>query len=171
MKSIEQFVNSLYKGVDEKSEEISGFKEEMKTHLIETVKELKKEGKTEEESLKIAYERFGDVKIINTGLLNLFHKQKKFIGFILISAIVFLLIGVTSYIFMSQRDLKFQKEQKMLTQGILDTVGDNDQITENNRLKIEEMVQEYNYINYIALFKVEDNPQIQKAIEKDNEII
>lgn len=170
MKSIEQFVNSLYKGVDEKSEEISGFKEEMKTHLIETVKELKKEGKTEEESLKIAYERFGDVKIINTGLLNLFHKQKKFIGFILISAIVFLLIGVTSYIFMSQRDLKFQKEQKMLTQGILDTVGDNDQITENNRLKIEEMVQEYNYINYIALFKVEDNPQIQKAIEKDNEM-
>ncbi|WP_051560384.1 permease prefix domain 1-containing protein [Clostridium beijerinckii] len=79
MKSIDQFVDSLYKGVDGNLEEISGFKEEMKAHLIETVKELKKEGRTEEESLRIAYERFGEIKIINTGLLNLFHKQKKFI--------------------------------------------------------------------------------------------
>lgn len=168
MKSIDQFVDSLYKGVDGNLEEISGFKEEMKAHLIETVKELKKEGRTEEESLRIAYERFGEIKIINTGLLNLFHKQKKFIWFILISAIVFLLIGVTSYIFMSQRDLKFQKEQKILTQGILDIVKDSDTITEENKLKIEEIVQKYNYINYIALFKIEDNSQIQKAIEKDS---
>ncbi|ABR35696.1 permease prefix domain 1-containing protein [Clostridium beijerinckii] len=168
MKSIDQFVDSLYKGVDGNLEEISAFKEEMKAHLIETVKELKKDGKTEEESLRIAYERFGEIKIINTGLLNLFHKQKKFIGFILISAIVFLLIGVTSYIFMSQRDLKFQKEQNILTQGILDIVKDSDTITEENKLKIEEIAKKYNYINYIALFKIEDNSQIQKAIEKDS---
>ena len=170
MKNIEEFVDSLYKGVNGKSEEISGFKEEMKAHLIETVNELKNEGKTEEESLKIAYERFGDIKVINTGLFKLFHKQKKFIGFILISAVVFLLIGVTSYIFMSQRDLKFQKEQKILTQGVLEIVGDNDKITEENKLKIEELVKKYNYINYIALFKVEDNPKIQKAIEKDDKM-
>ncbi|WP_026887357.1 hypothetical protein [Clostridium beijerinckii] len=69
---------------------------------------------------------------------------------------------------MSQRDLKFQKEQKILTQGILDIVKDSDTITEENKLKIEEIVQKYNYINYIALFKIEDNSQIQKAIEKDS---
>lgn len=170
MKSIEEFVDSIYKGVGGKSEEIIGFKEEMKLHLIETVDELKKEGKTEDESLKIAYERFGEIKVMNVGLLKLFHKQRKFIGFILISAIVFLLIGITSYIFMSQRDLKFQKEQKILTEGILDIVSDNDEITEENKLKIEEIAKQYNYINYISLFKVEDNPQIQKMIEKNDKM-
>lgn len=170
MVSIDEFVDSLYKGVNGSEKEIKDFKEEMKAHLIETVNELKNEGKTEEESLKIAYERFGDSKVINNGLFKLFHKQKKFIGFILISAVVFLLIGVTSYIFMSQRDLKFQKEQKILTQGVLEIVGDNDKITEENKLKIEELVKKYNYINYIALFKVQDNPKIQEAIEKDDEM-
>lgn len=69
---------------------------------------------------------------------------------------------------MSQRDLKFQKEQNILTQGILDIVKDSDTITEENKLKIEEIAKKYNYINYIALFKIEDNSQIQKAIEKDS---
>ena len=170
MKSIEEFVDSLYKGVNGKSEEISGFKEEMKLHLIETVDELKKQGKTEEESLEIAFERFGDSSVITIGLFKLFKKQRKFIKFILVSAIIFLLIGVTSYISISLRDLKFQKEQKVLTQGVLEIVGDNDKITEDNKLKIEGLVNKYNYINYIALYKVNDNPQIQKAIAEDDKM-
>lgn len=170
MKSIDEFVDYLYKGVNGKSEEISGFKEEMKSHLIETVNELKKQGKTEEESLEIAFERFGDSSVIKIGLFKLFHKQRKFIKFILVSSIIFLLIGVTSYISMSQRDLKFQSEQKILTQGVLEIVGDNDKITEDNKLKIEELVKKYNYINYIALYKVDGNPKIQKAIEEDNKM-
>lgn len=74
MVSINEFVDSLYKGVNGNEKEIKDFKEEMKAHLIETVNELKNEGKTEEESLKIAYERFGDSKAINNGLFKLFHR-------------------------------------------------------------------------------------------------
>lgn len=167
MVSIDEFVNSLYKGVNGSQKEIKDFKEEMKSHLIETVNELKHEGKTEEESLKIAFERFGDSTVITNGLFKLFHKQKKFIGFILIFAIVFLLIGVTSYIFMSQKDLKFQKEQKILTQGVLDIVEDDNDITDNKKLQIETLVEKYNYINYIALFKVDDNPNLKEKITND----
>jgi len=170
MESIEEFVESLYKGVNGKSQEISSLKEEMKSHLIETVNELKKQGKTEKESLEIAFERFGDSRLISIGLFKLFNKQRKFIKFVLVSAIIFLFIGITSYIYMSQGDLKFQKEQKILTQGVLEIVGDNDKITEDNKLKIEELVNKYNYINYITLFKVEDNPQIQKAIVEDDKM-
>lgn len=170
MISIDEFVDSIYKGINGNEKEIKDFKEEMKEHLIETVNELKNEGKTEEESLKIAYERFGDIKVINNGLFKLFNKQKKFIRFILIFAVTFLLIGISSYIFMSKRDLKFQKEQKILTQGVLETLGDNDNITEENKLKIKELARKYDYINYIALFKVSDNPKMKREIEEDKEI-
>lgn len=170
MVGIDEFVDSLYKGVHGREKEINDFKEEMKSHLIETVNELKSEGKTEEESLKIAYERFGDSKVINNGLFKLFNKQKKFKGFVLISAAVFLLIGLTSYIYMSQKDLKFQKEQKMVTQGILEMVGNNENITKEDEIRIEELVNKYDYINYIALFKVEDNPNIQIAIENNDKM-
>ena len=77
MVSIDEFVNSLYKGVNGSQKEIKDFKEEMKSHLIETVNELKHEGKTEEDSLKIAFERFGDSTVITNGLFKLFHKQKR----------------------------------------------------------------------------------------------
>ncbi|KOR26125.1 permease prefix domain 1-containing protein [Clostridium sp. L74] len=170
MISIDEFVDSLYKGINGNEKEIKDFKEEMKEHLIETVNELKSEGNTEEESLKIAYERFGDVKVINNGLFKLFNKQKKFIRFILIFAVTFLLIGVSSYIFMSQRDLKFQKEQKILTKGILETLGNNDNITEENKSKIKELAKKYDYINYIALFKISDNPKMKREIEEDKEL-
>lgn len=169
MISIDEFINSLYKGVSGEEKEITEFKEEMKVHLVETVNELKHEGKTDEESLKIAYERFGDSKIINNGIFKLFNKQKKFIRFILIAAIAFILIGVTSYIIMSQMDLKFQKEQKILTEGVLNIIGDDNSISEDKKSKIEDIVKKHNYINYIALFKVDNNPKLQKLIaENDN---
>lgn len=168
MMTIDEFIDSLYKGVNGSKKEIGEFKEEMKIHLVETVNELKRDGKTEEESLKIAYERFGDSKLIHNGLFKLFNRQKKFIRLILIFAVAFILIGVTSYIFMSQRDLKFQKEQKILTQGVLDIIGDDNNISKDKKLKIEYLVKKYDYINYIALFKVDDNPKLQKAIKEDN---
>lgn len=168
MMAIDEFIDSLYRGVNGSTKEIGEFKEEMKIHLVETVNELKRDGKTEEESLRIAYERFGDSKLIHNGLFKLFNRQKKFIRLILISAIAFILIGVTSYIFMSQRDLKFQKEQKILTQGVLDIIGDNNNISKDKKSKIEDLVKKYDYINYIALFKVDDNPKLQKAIKEDD---
>lgn len=168
MKSIEEFVDSLYRGVGGKSKEISELKEEMRLHLTETVNELKKQGKTEEEGMKIAYERFGDNTVITNGLFKLFHKQRKFIKFIFITSIVFLLIGFTSYIFMSQKDLKFENEQKILTRGVLDIVGSSNTIEENKKVKIEDMAKKYSYINYIALFNVEDIAESQEKVDEIN---
>lgn len=168
MMSINEFVDSLYNGINGSEKEIKDFKEEMKSHLVETVNELKDEGKTEEESLKIAYERFGERKIINNGLFKLFNKQKKFIRILLVSAIVFLLIGVTSYIFISQKDLKFQSEQKILTQGVLNSIGNENNVTNDTKVQIQNLVKKYDYINYIALFKASDNSEFKEAIKKDD---
>lgn len=63
MKKVEDYVNNLYTGVDPKDPEIKELKEEMKVHLIESVKELQREGYSEEEAMELAIERFGGEKI------------------------------------------------------------------------------------------------------------
>ncbi|QAA34078.1 permease prefix domain 1-containing protein [Clostridium manihotivorum] len=60
MKEIDNYINSIYKNADDDFEEIEEMKSVMRQHLIETVEELKREGKSESESIKIAIERFGE---------------------------------------------------------------------------------------------------------------
>jgi cytochrome c-type biogenesis protein CcmH/NrfF len=59
MKQIEAFVDSVYQNVGGNEKEIQELKAEMKNHLLEAVDELKKEGKSEQEAIDIAIDRFG----------------------------------------------------------------------------------------------------------------
>lgn len=56
MKQIDEYLDSLYK--EDKSKEIVSLKLEMKEHLLESVKELKDEGYSQEEAIKISIDRF-----------------------------------------------------------------------------------------------------------------
>ena len=49
MKEIDEFVNNIFNNFDNK--ETSDLKEEIQSHLIEAVTELKSEGKTENEAI------------------------------------------------------------------------------------------------------------------------
>lgn len=77
MREIDNYIDSLYKHVDVISKENKEFKEAMKEHLKESVEELKLEGYSEEESIKIALERFGDVKEIRGDLETVVEKGMK----------------------------------------------------------------------------------------------
>ncbi|WP_160672935.1 permease prefix domain 1-containing protein [Clostridium sp. C8-1-8] len=68
MKEIDNYINSIYKNADDDFEEIEEIKNDMRQHLIETVEELKREGKGEAESIKIAIERFGEAPWIKAEL-------------------------------------------------------------------------------------------------------
>ncbi|WP_160672932.1 permease prefix domain 1-containing protein [Clostridium sp. C8-1-8] len=68
MKEIDNYINSIYKNADDDFEEIEEIKNDMRQHLIETVEELKREGKSEAESIKIAIERFGEAPWIKAEL-------------------------------------------------------------------------------------------------------
>lgn len=59
MKHIEIYVDSLYHDVGGNKKEIDELKVEMKSHLLEAVHELKSEGKSEQEAIELAIERFG----------------------------------------------------------------------------------------------------------------
>ena len=60
MKKIEEFVNSIYRNVDGNKDEINELKQEMRMHLLESVHDLKQEGKSEEQAIRIAIENFGE---------------------------------------------------------------------------------------------------------------
>ncbi|MFH5974041.1 permease prefix domain 1-containing protein [Clostridium perfringens] len=64
MREIDNYIDSLYKNIDGISKENKEIKETMRTHLIESVEELKLEGFSEKESIKIALERFGEINEI-----------------------------------------------------------------------------------------------------------
>lgn len=68
MKEIDRYIDQIYKNVNKKSKDIQDLKNEMKVHLISVVEELKNKGYSEEESLKIAIERFGEVNEIEDEL-------------------------------------------------------------------------------------------------------
>jgi uncharacterized protein YpuA (DUF1002 family) len=74
-------------------EQAKEFKEEIRTHLVETVKELQTQGKSEEESVDIAIKRFGEEKQLNIEFRKVFKFQKKFK-----KALVFHLYGIFIYV-------------------------------------------------------------------------
>ena len=56
MKQIDEYLDNLYK--EDKSKETISLKSEMKEHLLESVKELKDEGYSQEDAIKISIDRF-----------------------------------------------------------------------------------------------------------------
>ncbi|MCM3599066.1 permease prefix domain 1-containing protein [Metabacillus idriensis] len=119
MKQIDEFVNSIYENVSGK--EAAEMKEEMRNHLIETVEELKAEGKIEEEAISIAIKRFGDGKQITKGLLSLFKAQNKVVKNLFRLAYVCLIIGLGIFIGLMIRD-KMVGDEQIEVQAVLNDV-------------------------------------------------
>ena len=96
MKQIDKYVNSVYKHVGGNKEEIEALKYEMKNHLLQLIEELKSEGNSEEESISIAINRFGEENQIENELIGIFKFVNKKAKKTLIIAVAFLLIAIIS---------------------------------------------------------------------------
>ncbi|SHI83799.1 VanZ like family protein [Clostridium cavendishii DSM 21758] len=64
MKSVEKYINSICNNFSLEDNELEDFKAEIRNHLMENIKDLQAKGHSEEESIKIAVDRFGEEKII-----------------------------------------------------------------------------------------------------------
>jgi hypothetical protein len=53
MKQVEAFVDSVHQNAEGNKREIKELKAEMRSHLLEAVHELKKEGKSEQEAIQL----------------------------------------------------------------------------------------------------------------------
>ena len=76
MKQINNFVDSVYNHVHGNKKEIQELKEEMKSHLIDSVHELQKQGKSETEAIDIAIKRFGGKMSYNKPYSRFFINKK-----------------------------------------------------------------------------------------------
>lgn len=130
MDRIDRYLDSIYRGASDSSKEAEDLKQEMRSHLIQTVKELQENGVTEEESVRIAIERFGEEFQIRKELNQVLKFQKLFAQKTLIASLVLLVISgilfITSF-FVHQGFLKRYNamdsqiklvEKKLVNEGI-----------------------------------------------------
>lgn len=96
MKRIDDYINSVYKNFESNNKEIEDLKLDMRSHLIEVIDELKKEGHSEEKSIDIALERFGD-KLLLEGELTQVIKEKRNKTLFLLSLLYFPITYILAY--------------------------------------------------------------------------
>ena len=90
MNKIEEYINFICKNTRGTKKEIEELKQEMRSHLTQTVQELIADGKNEQESIELAISRFGGKNQIQDELAHVFSIQKKFGNIILAVALIFL---------------------------------------------------------------------------------
>lgn len=100
MREIDNYIDSLYKNIDGISKENKEIKETMRTHLIESVEELKLEGFSEKESIKIALERFGEINEIRGELKTVVERGVKPLLYTMGISLIILIAFFTHLIFM-----------------------------------------------------------------------
>lgn len=100
MREIDNYIDSLYKNIDGISKENKEIKETMRTHLIESVEELKLEGFSEKESIRIALERFGEINEIRGELKTVVERGVKPLLYTVGISLIILIAFFTNLIFM-----------------------------------------------------------------------
>lgn len=98
MKVVDEYIDNLYKNTNESIGDNKFLKEEMRTHLIDTINELKSEGISEEESVKIAIDRFGELDEVNTQIVNVLGKKTTLYLIPIIISISLLIVYLSYFI-------------------------------------------------------------------------
>ena len=168
MQRVDEFVNSMYKGFDINDHDVQELKNEMKTHLLDTVKDLETQGISEDESIKIAVERFGDKKQLNTGLLEFFSYQKRFAKNLLRICLSCLVIGSVSWISLFIMESNYHTTASTTTSSIINGISTllahEDQISIENENKINSLVQKYPKVHNVAIFTVVKAVKVVKVV-------
>lgn len=94
MDKIEKYIKALCKDLYVDPAEAKEFREEVRTHILETVRELRLQGKSEEESIETALKRFGNNKQLNIEFRKVFSFQKKFKKVLFFISTSFLILSV-----------------------------------------------------------------------------
>ncbi|MEB2268549.1 permease prefix domain 1-containing protein [Priestia megaterium] len=156
MKKIEAFVDSMYLNVDGDKQEIDELKAEMKNHLFESVQELKEEGKTEQQAIAIAIQRFGEEKEMRAVIGQLFEIQKIFAKRVLYIAIVCLILTISMGSFLWKIDDSTAQGLSETSTLISKELENKDVMTFSMKRKIETLVEDTNYISEVTIYNSKD---------------
>ena len=156
MKRIEAFVDSVYLNVDGDKQEIDELKAEMKNHLFESVQELKEEGKTEQQAITIAIQRFGEEKEMGAVIGQLFEIQKIFAKRVLYIAIVCLILTISIGSFLWKIDDSTAQGLAETSTLVSKELENKDVMTFGMKRKIEALVEDTNYISEVTIYNSKD---------------
>ncbi|MEH7356208.1 permease prefix domain 1-containing protein [Neobacillus drentensis] len=162
MKQIEAYVDSVYHNVGGNNTEIQELKAEMKSHLMEAVYELKLEGKSDQEAIDIAIERFGGEKEMRSIVGQLFKAQKVFAKWVLYIALFFLVISSAGFGFIWAVAEQNSHEISNDAKEIFNILHNKDGISEDMKKELEGLVNGSDDISKIQIYNVRD-------IKKDGE--
>lgn len=154
MKQIDLFVESIYEQMDGKEKEVQDMKTEMKSHLLEAVHELKLEGKSEQEAIQLAIERFGGETELRTAVREMFTIQKLFARKVLYAAVFFFVVCVMSAFTLSA-EMNKAEENSLPAAGILESLGNSEIVPAQVVQDIEEIVDNDKRIIGINLYKAD----------------
>lgn len=163
MKQIDEFVNLIYSDVNGK--EAKELKQEMRSHLLEAVSDLKAEGKSEKEAIDIAISRFGDEKQITKGLFTIFKAQNNVTKNLIRTSMVALVLGLIVLIGLIWTENNNQNRLHNIDQTVNSVNGilADGTFSEEKNKKIASLVEATKEIEYFVIYK---NPEPGKGTPK-----
>jgi len=156
LKQIEVFVDSVYHSVDGNEKEIQELKAEMRNHLLEAVHELKSEGKTEQQAIEIAIERFGGEKEMRSIVGQLFKAQKTFAKGVLYLAIGFLVVSLSIFSFLWQNAESHANKLSIIGTQISNELENKEVITLKMKKDIARLVDSTKHISEVSIYNSKD---------------
>jgi hypothetical protein len=154
LKQIDVFVDSIYTNVGGDKGEIQELKREMKNHLLEAVSDLKSEGKTEEEAIKIAIQRFGEEQEMRSTIAQIFKAQKHFTKWILYIAIVVLLLSASTFGYILQKSVANNRQLSDIGTQVGLILKNKTVITKDMKYQIKLIADSKNYIKDVKIYNV-----------------
>lgn len=156
MKQIETYVDEIYQNTKGNKKEIQELKAEMKSHLLEAVHELKEEGKSEQEAIELAIERFGGEKEMRSVVGQLFKAQKMFAKWVLYLAIFFLILSSAGFGFLWVVAEQNSHEISNDKTEIFNILHNKEAISEDMKKEIDGLVNGSEDISKIQIYNVRD---------------
>lgn len=154
MNQIESYVDEVYHSIGGNKKEIEELKAEMKNHLLEAVYELKTEGKSEQEAIEIAINRFGGENEIRSVVRQLFKAQKVFAKWVLYVAVICLVTTVTLFGFIWFIEAQNSNENSIVATQILDILDGKGTISTDMEEEIIGLVQETDQISKVEIYDI-----------------
>lgn len=98
MTNVDEYVEKLYKNANPNHPDTKELKEETRTHLYDSIKEIKRDGYSENEAFEIAVERYGGFEQAEKLISLMKIRQKTFAKWLLTIGLICILIGGASFI-------------------------------------------------------------------------
>lgn len=159
LKQIDKYVNSVYQNASGNKKAIEELKLEMKNHLLEAVNDLKEFGKTEQEAIDIAIERFGEEKEIRSVVAQLFKAQKAFAKWVLYVGIVILLLSTAVFGYFLNIGNERTSVQSEIAYGIGDIIENDAEVSQVTEKQIKQLLNDASYIKNVTVFLDDDKTE------------